>query len=58
MDQRVHKLERRDQRVKQWWGDELTERELERIATGECTVAEVLYERVRKMQQSRASSGN
>jgi len=34
-----------DDRVKQWWADELTDAELEQIASGSRTVAQVLQAR-------------
>lgn len=47
-DKPEHRVQQ-DNRIKQWWADELTDEELDRIASRECTVADVLMQRVRAM---------
>ena len=43
--QTSHVLLQVDNRIKQWWGDELTSQELDWIASGAQTVSEVLKAR-------------
>ena len=54
MEHDIHHLhiQQFDARVKQWWADELTDEELDRVASGACSIREVLQARALAHRQA------